>query len=194
MADQESTGAMTNPVAGCYAMAYNSSVGERVCGSAVGALAASDVLRRALAGGRWRAPDLSERQARGCDTGAEPVYFASGAMHVMAGEPSVIWCDGSKTPAHEVAHPAGGWEPIGDDVVPVEPPPPGTKRWLEALAQRHTGVAAMARNARPGVVLIELAGEPSVYDVDMFLSAATLSTRASIEVTWTKTVDGPVRA
>jgi hypothetical protein len=156
--------------------------------------AMEDVMRRALAGGRWRAQDMRELRARGYDTGAEPVYFASGARRVMGGEPQVVWDDGSKTPVHEIADPAGGWEPIGDDVTPVEPPPPGTKRWLEALAQRRTGMAATARHARPGVALIELAGEPMAGGVSMLLIEAALDRRVSIEVTWTKTVDGPVWA
>jgi hypothetical protein len=156
----------------------------------MGSMNVDDVMRRAAAAGRWRAPDLSERRA-------VPVLWTGGTRGFgldgrVVGDPPVIWYDGGTTRASELADPDGGWEPIGDDVTPVEPAPIGTKRWFEALALRHTGVEATARHARPGVVLIELAGEPRLGGVDMLIGEATLGRRVAVEVTWTKTVDGPV--
>jgi hypothetical protein len=110
----------------------------------------------------------------------------------MAGEPYVLWDDHSTTRVGEIADPAGGWEPIGDDVTPVDTPPVGTKRWLEALAESCTWTKATARNARPGVVLIELAGEPRLGGVSYLMCAVLERCRVELEVTWTKTVDGPV--
>jgi hypothetical protein len=148
-----------------------------------------DVTQRALAGGRWCAPDLRELRARGYDTGAEPVYCWFGLCCFMAGEPYVIWDDHSTTSVSEIADPAGGWEPIGDDVTPVDPPPVGTKRWLEALAASCTGVAATARNLCPGTVLVELAGEPRPDSVGAFVLQATQWCKVAIEIRWTEKRD-----
>lgn len=144
------------------------------------------VMRRAMAGGTWRAPDMRELRAHGYETGAQPVYGSFGLHGFVVGEPSVLWNDGSKTTAREIADPAGGWEPIGDDAPPVEPPPVGTKRWIEALALECTGVRATARNAGPGI-LIELAGEPRRDSVGALVWRVAEWCKVAFEVRWTET-------